>query len=798
MTDKIDTIITSLTEYLEVVQAIKNKFESATLAFRGQANDAWALQSGAARRLGASDSITDALFIQYHEDILNQARLKHYEHRQGKSQHDLTLLAALQHHGAATCLIDFTRDALIALWFACQENKDNHGKVFIANINDTKKFAEITKDIKEQSIATILRFETGENTPKQPKLWHWVPTHLDERISAQKSLFIFGLPIAAEKLNCKPITVEHAAKREIQEALDNIHGIEQASLFPDFSGFANSHRYDAPYKTLTAKDYLKAGNAAYQREEYDQAIKQYDKAIQLDPDDAEAYRGRDIAKAKLGNDAKATGDDEKTIVSSLDDAKPHAHTHARGSNTNATPGNDAKVTDDGDNTIVLSPNDARSHTHTLRGNTNATPGNDAKVTDDGDNTIVLSPNDARPHTHTLRGNTNATPGNDAKVTDDGDNTIVLSLDDAKPHAHAQRGNTYSTLGNDTKAIGNYDMSAISIRPNEAENHYNRDAASATLDKRARAFGGQDKANPYEAKVHYNRGIANAKVGKHEKAIADYDKAIALNPDYAEAYNNRGTAYTKLGKHEKAIADYDKAIALEPNYTAACYNRGTVHNKFGKHEKAIADYDRAVALNPDHTAAYYNRGTAYTKLGKHAKAIADYNKAIVLNPDDADIYSNRGAVYTKLGKHEKAVADYDKAIALNPDDAGIYNNRGTAYTKLGKHKKAIKDYDQAIKLAPDYAEAYRNRGIVKAERGKYAKAIKDYDQAIKLAPDYTEAYRNRGKAKAERGRHKDAKADFEQARDLTQQALDKTTSKHKKAALNIRLQKITTALNNLSA
>jgi hypothetical protein len=42
----------------------------------------------------------------------------------------------LQHYGAATGLVDFSRDFLIALWFAAHDNKGKNGKVFVLDIND--------------------------------------------------------------------------------------------------------------------------------------------------------------------------------------------------------------------------------------------------------------------------------------------------------------------------------------------------------------------------------------------------------------------------------------------------------------------------------------------------------------------------------------------------------------------------------------------------------------------------------------------------------------------------------------
>ncbi|VVM26322.1 hypothetical protein BSPWISOXPB_3766 [uncultured Gammaproteobacteria bacterium] len=63
--------------------------------------------------------------------MINDAKSYHY-HKEKLS--DLELLLELQHYGAATGLVDFSRDFLIALWFAAHDNKGKNGKVFVLNI----------------------------------------------------------------------------------------------------------------------------------------------------------------------------------------------------------------------------------------------------------------------------------------------------------------------------------------------------------------------------------------------------------------------------------------------------------------------------------------------------------------------------------------------------------------------------------------------------------------------------------------------------------------------------------------
>lgn len=114
-------------------------------AYRGQENAEWGVESGASRRLNLTNigrpQDDQERFIRYHEtELLDPARMDGYGVEEGRPLSDLELLAKLQHHGAATCLIDFTRNFLVAMWFACQPHKEKNGKIFILNTSDEKNF----------------------------------------------------------------------------------------------------------------------------------------------------------------------------------------------------------------------------------------------------------------------------------------------------------------------------------------------------------------------------------------------------------------------------------------------------------------------------------------------------------------------------------------------------------------------------------------------------------------------------------------------------------------------------------
>ena len=79
------------------------------------------IRSGAAVRLSNSfEQYHYAQYIAYIKDLISSAKNKFPRNYGGKLS-VLAILADLQHNGAATCLVDFSKNILISIWHACQD-----------------------------------------------------------------------------------------------------------------------------------------------------------------------------------------------------------------------------------------------------------------------------------------------------------------------------------------------------------------------------------------------------------------------------------------------------------------------------------------------------------------------------------------------------------------------------------------------------------------------------------------------------------------------------------------------------
>lgn len=290
-------------------------------AFRGQADSSWELHSGATRRLikHYHRNITQTpnfsqIYANYHSDILiKSAQTNGFDIEDGYQISDLQLLAKLQHFEAATGLLDFTWNPLVALWFACKDNENCDGKVFVIDLRNPLRFQQVPNKKENQSVEAI--FLLGSNPDK---LLYWeakIHGEAATRILRQRSVFVIGRPLIPEDV-VQHIEIAASDKVVIRKELEDIFDISERTLFMDIHGFSMVNKAESPVHQIEDPHYyLFLGNQSYQQSDYLQAIAGYDKCIELEPQVSETYFLRGNAKAEMKNYEGAMQDYELALRS---------------------------------------------------------------------------------------------------------------------------------------------------------------------------------------------------------------------------------------------------------------------------------------------------------------------------------------------------------------------------------------------------------------------------------------------------------------------------------------------------
>ena len=236
----------------------------------------WLSKSEQAKLLSNEENERLKQLQKINEEMIKDAHAQGHDYKDGKKLFDLDLLAELQHYGAATCLVDFTFDALVALWFACQPSSEKNvdGKVVAVALHRSHK---VTDTEAKNSISNFYIQDDKGNYP----LYNWQPKYQNNRIIAQRSIFIFGS--FTFKADTEYI-IEKKDKSRILYSLENTLGKTEASLFPDFDGFATQRAHDKEYTNANVSGYIEYADNALLTDNFEEAITFCTEGIKLNPD----------------------------------------------------------------------------------------------------------------------------------------------------------------------------------------------------------------------------------------------------------------------------------------------------------------------------------------------------------------------------------------------------------------------------------------------------------------------------------------------------------------------------------
>jgi hypothetical protein len=224
-------------------------------AFRGQQNAAWQLESSLSRSM--RDYVQDR--SQWHareERAIRIFRRKAHNFLAHPAllADDLRCLALMQHHGAPTRLLDFTKSPFVAAFFAL-ERATSDAAVFALNTpalwnNRALPLANptLTRDVIDPRVHD--NFQQYFFSNANEILWSGEPTEMDDRLVAQSGTFVVPGVIdrslqaildgyeSHEELLHK-IVLPKAMRMDAMKWLYRMN-ITNASLFPGLDGLARS------------------------------------------------------------------------------------------------------------------------------------------------------------------------------------------------------------------------------------------------------------------------------------------------------------------------------------------------------------------------------------------------------------------------------------------------------------------------------------------------------------------------------------------------------------------------------
>jgi len=399
---------------------------------------------------------------------------------------------------------------------------------------------------------------------------------------------------------------------------------QQASYWRD-SETLWTHALTATSRNWQAHNSL--GTALAARGQLDEAIAHFQKALEIQPDDAETHYN--LGKALAGR-----GQVEGTIAhyrKALEIRPDFAEAHNNLGNVLVAHGQFNEATTHYQKALEINPDYVEANYNL--GIALAGRGQIEGAIAHYQKALEINPDDADTH-----------------------NALALAL--------ASRGQV-------DEAIAHFHM-ALKIQADSPNAHNNLALALVRRGQVDEAITHYLKAleyNPNYAMAHFNLG--NALIGREQidEAIAHYQKALDIQPDLADVHNNLAVALAGRGRLDEAIPHYQKALDIKPEDVNARRNLAMALSQRERILKSLAERQDAMRIRPNDAAllndtawmlatnpnASVRNGPDAVELAQRALRLSGGNEPAILG--------TLSAAYAEAGRFSDAVQTGEEAVRL---------------------------------------------------------------------------------------------------------------------------------------
>jgi stress-induced-phosphoprotein 1 len=233
--------------------------------------------------------------------------------------------------------------------------------------------------------------------------------------------------------------------------------------------------------------------------------------------------------------------------------------------------------------------------------------------------------------------------------------------------------------------------ALKLKGNEEYKKKNVDLAFTHYEKAL-------ELNPTELSLNLNLAACYFEKKDYDNCLKQCEVVIDNTNDFvkkARAYGRMAFVYAEKGDLEKSIECFNKSL-LE-------HKDERIKDELRKVEKLKKIRDEELYINPELAEEHNNKANDLYKAGKYPDCLKEYSESIKRNPKSAKYYSNRAAAYIKLLAFNDAREDCDKAISLDPMFLRAYQRKAVCHMMMKEYHKAMDTYDKGMKIKPDDKE-----------------------------------------------------------------------------------------------
>jgi cellulose synthase operon protein C len=275
-----------------------------------------------------------------------------------------------------------------------------------------------------------------------------------------------------------------------------------------------------------------------------------------------------------------------------------------------------------------------------------------------------------------------------------------------------------------------------------------------------------KADP--ASLDARLTLARAHMQRRELAQAQTILAelVTAAPRVPAVHAQMGSLLAAKKDVAGARASYARALELDPAQLEALTGLTALDFAAGQRQDAVARLDSALAKAPKNATLMVTTANAHASVGNAARAEELLLKAIETDPGAIGAYSLLGRIYISQKRLDAARAQFEKVAAHQERPVGALTLLGTLDMMQNRNAEAQQNFQRVLQLDSRSGVAANNLAWMYLEgNGSVEQAVQLAEVAKKSLPDNPEVNDTLGWAYYKQGRFPDAVAALRRAAEL---------------------------------
>jgi putative PEP-CTERM system TPR-repeat lipoprotein len=237
-------------------------------------------------------------------------------------------------------------------------------------------------------------------------------------------------------------------------------------------------------------------------------------------------------------------------------------------------------------------------------------------------------------------------------------------------------------------------------------------------------------SPSNIRLYEGKGSILLANKQFKDVLAVMETIERLDPRVGFAYTMN--MYIAMGEPAKALERVRDEIKKNPENPGLRAELTRIHLRMGNKTEAVENAREIIRKNPESSVGYLSLALAYQNSNEVDKGIDVLRNA--KKRDDASLAFMLGDLYSIKKNYALAMEQYRKAEKAKAGADQVFFRKGIILHAMGKKKEAEAEYQKVLRVSPNHAMAWNNLAYLSLEENRgLLQALRYATRAFMLAP-----------------------------------------------------------------